>query len=284
MRHCYALAAPDLPQDAAIFGLNGDFYENLRIILDCGYDGGDLITCDPGAYSMRMVAAAVERSDFVIPMICTGEIVRREGLELASPDPEIRDATVQRFYAFLDLASIVGAGVNIGRSRGCIHVGYGKKETDDMLLDSLARITRYAERRGVRIALEPVTRQMTNYLNTLDEVLPLVERIGSASLGYMLDTQHVWLDEPDVEGVLQRYARGAMHIHLVDDQRGPVGSGGIDLDRMLRAIVASGYNGTFSHECLAAGYEREAMQASMETMRPLMERYYGDDLRWRRIS
>lgn len=273
MKHCYALATPDIPSDAHVFGLNGDFAENLRRIKDCGYDGADLVVCDPRKLDAGAIARKLEQMDLVVPMICTGEIVKREGLELASPDPDIRRTTIQRFHDFIDLASLVGAGVNIGRSRGCIHEGMTKEETDVLALDSFENITAYAEKQGVKLALEPVTKQMVNYLNTLEEVLPLVRQIGSPSFGYMLDTQHMILDEPDPPKTIADYAANALHIHLVDDNRGPVGGGLIHFDEVIRMIHASGYNGTFAHEGYAPGFELEAMHQSMRIMQPIFQKY-----------
>ena len=274
MKHCYALATPDLPLKAHVFGLNGDFSENLRQIKDCGYDGADFVTCNPGKLEQHLLAKQVEQLDFIVPMICTGEIVKQEGLELASPDPAVREATVQRFYALIDFASLVGAGVNIGRSRGCIHEGYSREQTDVFALESFEKITAYAEQHHVLLALEPVTRKMINYLNTLDEVLTLTGKIGSPNFGYMLGSQHMVLDEPDLEKTILQSAKNALHIHLVDDNRGPVGTGKIGFDQLIGLIHASGYQGTFSHECSAPGFELRAMRESMKYMQPILSRYY----------
>ncbi|MCD8363382.1 MAG: sugar phosphate isomerase/epimerase [Lachnospiraceae bacterium] len=273
MKHCYALATPDIPPEDHVFGLNGDFTDNLRQIKACGYDGADLVVCDPRKLDALAVAQQIEQMDMIVPMICTGEIVKREGLELTSPDPDIRRATVQRFYDFIDLASLVGSGVNIGRSRGCIHAEMTKAETDALALDSFEKITVYAEKRSVKLALEPVTKQMVNYLNTLEDVLTLVRRIDSPNFGYMLDTQHMILDEPDPARTIMDYASNALHIHLVDDNRGPVGCGLIHFDEVIGMIRASGYNGTFAHEGYAPGFELEAMRQSMRIMKPIFEMY-----------
>lgn len=272
MKHCYALAAPDIPLERHVFGLNGDFKKNLRLIKECGYDGADLIVCRPSEFRTLDVVTEFERLDLVMPFVCTGEIVGAEGMELASPDPVIRRNTVERFYEFINLAAELGGGVNIGRSRGCIHKGYSKEQADQFALGSFQCIAEYAQKKQVVLALEPVTKQMTNYINNIEEAMEIVRKVDNPFFGYMLDTQHMYLDEENYIRTISKYAKNSAHIHLADSGRGPVGSGEIDFERMAESIFQSGYDGTFSHEPSAAGVEEDAMYQSMKFMAQIFDR------------
>lgn len=286
MLHCYSVATPDLPQDPTIFGLSGDFEKNVAAVAECGFDGMDLVVRDVHELDVARVVRAVRSAGLLVPMICTGEIVRRDGLALAAPDSEVRAATVERFRGFIDLAAELASatgfatGVNIGRSRGRIEAGCARSQVDAWALDSFSQLATYAEPRGVRVALEPVTCQMTNYLTTVGEVLPLVQAVGSPSFGYMLDTQHVYLDERDPEAVFREHAARTMHIHVVDANRGigkggALGSGGIDFARALRLIREAGYNGSFSHEAPPLGSPLDDMRRDFALIDPLLHREYG---------
>lgn len=123
MKHCYAAATPDFPAGNKVFGLTGDFDNNLRLIKDAGFDGLDLVPLNPSGRDIDRIVRLVQSLDLMVPAVCTGEIVKLEGLSLSDKNHEVRKATVSRFKTFIDLASELGACVNIGRSRGTIASG-----------------------------------------------------------------------------------------------------------------------------------------------------------------
>ena len=274
MKHVYSMATPDVDPAAKVFGLSGNFEENLDRIKAAGFDGVELITCRPKDLDPGWLEDCLQRRGLNAVMIATGEIAGAEGLSLSSPDREVRQKTVERFSQFAALAARLGADINIGRSRGILLPGEEKKTTDRNLVDSFRRISEDAAGAGVRYALEPVAPQLMNYINHIEEVMEYIERTGYDNFSYMLDTQHMFLGETDPLEVIRCWGKDALHVHLTDSQRNYPGSGEILFDRFIEAFAEAGYDKAFSHESLPVPDMYTCIERSMTHIKPILERYY----------
>ncbi len=273
MKHAYSIATPDVDPAAKVFGLNGDFEENLTRIKTAGFDSVELITCRPKDLDPGRLEDCLRRHGLEAVMIATGEIAGAEGLSLSSPDRLLREKTVARFSEFAELAARLGADINIGRSRGTLLPGEEKKTTDRNLLDSFRRISEAAVDAGVRFALEPVAPQLMNYINNMEEALEYIAQTGCENFSYMLDTQHMFLGEKEPLEVIRRYGKDALHVHLTDSQRQYPGSGEIPFDSYLEAFARAGYDKAFSHESLPVPDMYTCMERSMAYIKPRLDRY-----------
>lgn len=274
MKHCYSIATPDVPLSRSVFGLNGDFETNLEKIKQAGFDGVELIMCDPEKVNLEQMVSSLKRHNLEAVMISSGEITAIEGLSLSSPDKEIRTKTIQRFGQLAKTAQLLGTNINIGRSRGMLQKGISKEKTDVWLIDSLKAICDDAGPLGVSYALEPVAPQLMNYINTLEETLVYIDRIGYDNISYMLDTQHMYLGEKDMFGVIRHYGKEALHVHLTDSNRNYPGSGEIPFETVIAAFSQAGYEKAFAHESLPVPDMERCMQYSINHMKPILNKYY----------
>jgi D-psicose/D-tagatose/L-ribulose 3-epimerase len=108
---------------------------------------------------------------------------------------------------------------------------------------NLGEVARIAADNGVRLALEPLNRFETYFLNTLADTLALVEETGSESLGVQLDTFHANIEEKDVAEATRACGRRLYHVHVSDNDRGICGSGHVDWDGIFAALQEIGYDG-----------------------------------------
>jgi sugar phosphate isomerase/epimerase len=94
----------------------------------------------------------------------------------------------------------------------------------DRLADDVFRdLTAHAERAGATILLEASEADIAAYINTMDEVMAWVDRLGSPAFAPMLDTHQLAHAEPSIAHGI-RAARGqAPHVHLFDPGRWPPG-------------------------------------------------------------
>lgn len=277
MKHCYALATPEFPDDSAVFGLSCDYHDyygfegNAARIAAAGYDGVDLVVIDPLDFDQDRVVNILGKYHLDVAAICSGELYARQGIALCHPNPYQRRVAINRFNTLSGFAAQVDAVVNIGRSRGEYVEGTPKEDTERYAVDSFKAISEYAGAIGVSIALEPVNAGMMNFLNTTEQVQAICAQVNLPNFGYMLDTQHLaW--ERDPLGVIARCGRDCLHVHLTDTQRTCPGTGQIDFDAMIAAFAAAGYDGTFAHE--SVGME-EDIDRAMSYMAPIFARHYG---------
>lgn len=276
MRHCYALATPEFPDESTVFGLSCDYHDyegfedNVQRIAEAGYDGVDLVMLDPLDFDQDRVVNILGKYHLSVAAICTGELYAQRGISLSHPNPYQRRTAVNRFNTLSGFAAQVGALLNIGRSRGEYVAGTAKEDTERFAVDAFTAISEYAGALGVQIALEPVNAGMMNFLNTAEEVQAVCTRVGLPNFGYMLDTQHLaW--EHDPLQVIARFGKDCLHVHLTDTQRTCPGTGEIDFDAMVAAFAAAGYDGAFSHESVGMD---EDVDRAMDYMSPIFSRYY----------
>lgn len=126
--------------------------------------------------------------------------------------------------------------------------------------DGIAQLAPYAERRGVKLAIEPLHPMFCAdraVVSTLGQALDIADevaaRTGCRNVGACVDTYHVWWD-PQVFEQIERAGSGRIHAFQVCDflvpipadallGRGHVGDGVIDIASFARAVKATGYQG-----------------------------------------
>jgi len=126
-----------------------------------------------------------------------------------------------------------------------------------------------AGRLGVRLALEPLNRYETTLINTAAEGLALIEEVGAPNLGLLLDTFHMNIEEPSIEGSIQACGQHILHFHVADSNRWAPGAGHLDFGSILAALRATGYDGWISGEFMPVPDAATASQAAMAHLRAL---------------
>jgi D-psicose/D-tagatose/L-ribulose 3-epimerase len=109
--------------------------------------------------------------------------------------------------------------------------------------EALVEVARMAEERGVKVALEPLNRFETDLVNTVDEAIRLLGRVGSPFVGLHLDTFHMDVEETNTPAAVARSGSWATHFHASENDRGVPGTGHIPWGDVRTALEAIGYTG-----------------------------------------
>lgn len=173
---------------------------------------------------------------------------------LLEDEPQGRHRRIDFLRRSIDLAVELGAGlVSLwsGRAPGgetASARGEPAERIWSRLCDGLEVVQRHAAAAGVRLAFEP---EPGMFVERPAEYGELVRRLGDggAELGLCLDVGHLLVtgDLP-VGDVLRTWAGHLVHVHL-DDIAGGVhehrmfGTGELDLDETLSALLEVGYTG-----------------------------------------
>ena len=71
----------------------------------------------------------------------------------------------------------------------------------------------------MRLALEPINRYETNFVNTVEDGLAVLEEVGAPNFKLLLDTFHMNIEEADI-GMSFRRAEGRLgYVHFADSNR-----------------------------------------------------------------
>lgn len=163
-----------------------------------------------------------------------------------SPDPKVRAAALEFMKKLLDVASKLGAkvvgGVNYVGSG--YHTGKARTQQEiDWDVEYLQAAAEYAAPYGIDIALEPVKRFETHFLNTAEQALDLIERTGAPNVKVHLDTFHMNIEEADIPSAVRMCGDKLAYMHLIDSNRGTPGMGHIPWVEVFKALKEIGYEG-----------------------------------------
>ena len=115
-------------------------------------------------------------------------------------------------------------------------------------VEGLQRVGMVAGDAGLRLGIEPLNRYETDFLNTARQGVDLVRRIGLPSVGLMLDTFHMNIDDDDIPGAIRSAGDSLFHFQANENHRGYLGTGHIDWTAVVRALADIGYEGTITLE------------------------------------
>lgn len=112
----------------------------------------------------------------------------------------------------------------------------------------LRELSKYAREHGVVLALEPLNRYSTPYCSTSTDAAEIVEAANSDSLGVLLDTFHMNIEEDSFAHAIERAGRRLVHAHLADNNRRMPGFAHIDFDTIFQTLKRIGYDRFLSFE------------------------------------
>ncbi|NPV09348.1 MAG: sugar phosphate isomerase/epimerase [Anaerolineae bacterium] len=273
MKLSLAVQTPEVGPTIPVALLTGTFEEKLAKAAALGAQGVELMPADPVELDAQAVRRSVEEVGLEVSAIGTGAIAASSGLTLLHAKQEVSRQARERLYRIIQFAHAVGAPVvTIGAFRGrAAWVGEGARM---QLQDTLRAAAELASAHGVRLALEPVNRYEVDLVHTAEEGLQFLRQVGHDSLGLLLDTFHVNIEESSwtqpFETVMA--AGKLLHVHLGDNNRLPPGRGLIDFAAIVQCLRRGGYHGYLSAELLALPDPDTAARQALTYMRELMER------------
>jgi len=120
-------------------------------------------------------------------------LVAPKGLSITAPDKNLRANTVDVMRRLIELCAALGGTVLVHGSpaqRG-IAAGETHQTAQARAIESWAAVAETAERAGVSYCIEPLSKDQTPIVNTLEEAATIVGQIGSPAIRTMLDASSV---------------------------------------------------------------------------------------------
>jgi D-psicose/D-tagatose/L-ribulose 3-epimerase len=112
-----------------------------------------------------------------------------------------------------------------------------------LVVKNLKELAKYAEKKGVRLCIEPLNRFETDFLNTCDKGLALIKAVGSKAVKLHLDTFHMNIEEKNQAEAIKKAGKNLAHFHACGSDRGTPGGDHIDWKPIARALKQIGYKG-----------------------------------------
>ncbi len=228
----------------------GRVEESMIAVSDAGYDGVELAVRNASEVHGPDLAGIAQNLGIGIPAVGTGQMWGEERLSLTAMDESVRETAITRVKDHIALAAELDALVIIGLVRGVFPAPALKEASWNWLVEGLRELGTAADAAGVGIAIEAINRYETAYVNTVSDGLNLIERVGHDSIGLLMDTFHMNIEEADMEGSIRTCGDRLFHFHVADSNRWYPGAGHIDFPRLINTLVDTGYDGWISGEFL----------------------------------
>lgn len=183
--------------------------------------------------------------------------------DLLSKDQSVRENGRRYLQQSLELCGALGAKILTGPIYGIgikpsAAAPAGKKILADRLIRSLQPALRQAQAQHIVLALEPLARYLTNFINTAADALEIVAAAASPALGILLDTHHMNIEEKSPAQAIARTGKFLSHLHVCENDRGVPGSGSIDWPAIAQALRRINYDRHLVLESCAPGLSESA--------------------------
>jgi sugar phosphate isomerase/epimerase len=268
VRYGVAVSEEQLGEAAPVL-FQGGIESGIARAAELGFETVELHVRDPRALDPERIRAVACAHGVAIAAIGTGLEHTLNGLSLTSPEAEARRQAVEKMRQHVDFAAHFGAVVFLGLIRGRCGTQALVPEFLDLVADGFGRIAEYAAERGVPTGLEPVAYYFSDLLNTTEETLEFLTRPGLESIGLLLDTHHMFMEDRDVAASIAACAGRITHFHASDSNRRYPGAGNVDWEMVARALDAAGYDRSVSIEALPRPSGEEAARMGLATLRAL---------------
>jgi len=129
-------------------------------------------------------------------------------------------------------------------SKWGISSSYGRKKESKFINSSncIQEITPLLERKKIKLAIEPLNRYETDFVNTVDQGLYLCKLINCKYVGLLLDVYHMNIEEKDICLEIQKAKEKLFHLHIAGNDRGVPRIGSIDWKNIFKTLKSIKYS------------------------------------------
>lgn len=233
-----------------------DIARTVSFVKETGYDGLEIApftfaqyVTDIGAETRREIVKRAAEAHLDILGI-HWVFVGPEGVHLTSPDPDVRAFTAQYMKDLVRFCGDIGGKVIIFGSPKQRNVGRDVtyNQAFAWAREIFEQSMPLCEELGVTICMEQLTHLETNFCQTPEETVELIEAVGHPNFQLLLDTKAMAFLPEDRPHYIRKYAQYLKHYHANDANLEGPGFGGVDFGPIFAALRDIQYDGYVSVE------------------------------------
>ncbi len=209
-----------------------------------GFDTVEIAIEDPAHIDPAFVKAELDKAGLVCGSACACLGPDRDLRGTPEAQQNAMDYMVKLLdqMVVLDCPSLIGPVYSsVGRAEAVPPAEYKKQWKT--VVKHLKALCKYAEKRGRQICMEPLNRFETDFINTVDQALKMIEDVGSPVLKIHYDTFHLNIEEKFQPDAVKRCGKLLGHFHACGCDRGTPGNDHIDWDGIAQALKKVKYDG-----------------------------------------
>lgn len=229
--------------------------ELVDACLELGVPGVGLWRAPVQEYGVEATAKLLRDAGLAVTTLCRGGF-------FTAIDPAERAEALADNRRAIDEAATLGTDTLVLVSGGLPAGSTDLRGARERIADALTELGPYAEKHGVRLAIEPLHPMYASdrcVVSTLTQALDLAERFPAHQVGVAVDTYHIWWDDNAPAQIARAGAGGRIHTFQLADWttplpegvlngRGQIGDGSIDMREWRGYVEAAGYTGPIEVE------------------------------------
>ena len=238
----------------------------LPLLRAHGFDGFEIPVFEPAKVQAGSIRRALVEND----LECTVCAILPKGMNPTSEDPEIRRRTRQHLIDTIKVAADLGSSLVAGPIYSPVGYLPGRRRTSEewqWAVECFRSLGETLEANRMTLALEPLNRFETYFLNTSADASALCDAINHPSVGVLLDTFHTNIEEKDVAAAFRATGKRLRHMHACENDRGIPGTGHVDFSSIAAALREIRYDGWITIESF--GYSHKELAAAAAIWRDL---------------
>jgi len=230
----------------------------LEEVKELGIEAIEIPMFEPSDLAVSDIRKAFERAR----LECTVCAILPDGINAISPDTDARRRAKQHLRRCVECAAELGARLIGGPLYAPIGYIPEYRRTPDQwswAVEAFQSLGEVLEACEMTLSIEPVNRSETSLLRTAADAKRLCETIGCSRIGVTVDTFHANIEESSIPSAILHLGRRLKHIHMSENDRGPLGRGHIAFPEIISALRSISYGGLLMIE--GFGYSAEERES-----------------------
>lgn len=239
--------------------------EHLALLQDIkgwGYDGVEFPMFAPDCSPWEALAAKLDD----LGLGRTAVTIVSDEANPIGDSPAIRQAGLDHLKACIDSCVALGADLLIGPLYSPCGALVGRGPTGQEWswgVQVLREAAEHAAAAGVTLAVEPLNRFETYFLNSCADTARFVDEVGHPNLGMMFDTFHANIEEKDPIAAIRSAGDRIIHFHVSENDRSTPGEGHIPWPQVFGALKEIGYDNWLTVEAFGRALPEVAAATSI---------------------
>ncbi len=229
-----------------------------------GFDSVEIAVEEAAHIDAAAVRRALDEHGLVCGSICAA---MGPGRDLRGSREE-QNAALDYIQSVLDLMPALGCPVlagplysTVGRAGPVAEQAY--RQQWDTVVAHLATLAAYAGDRQLTLAIEPLNRYETDFINTCAQGMQMIRDVGHPALKLHLDTYHMNIEEKDPAKAIMEAGAALGHFHACGSDRGTPGGDQTNWSKIISALRQINYAGDVVIESFTPEVEIIAKAASI---------------------
>jgi len=223
---------------------------------ELGFEVLDIAVAHPETFPTKQVKKKANEAS--IEVVTTTTLNKKTNF--ISPDPKIRANGVNSMRKLVDINVELGSRILGGVNYAAWGYLTGKPRTEqewEWSVTAMREVAEYAkEQSNLVIAVEPVNRFETHFLNIADDAVRYCKDVGTGNVKVHLDSFHMIREETSFTNAVKTCGKQYLgYVHVCESNRGIPGTGLVPWKEFFTALKSIDYTGSLVIESFDPGFE-----------------------------